>query len=356
MGKSSKKTSPRVPKILRVPKTIRLGSDFSGLDTGHFAMKGLGARFENKFTSDLLKEARLFQAKITKPEKMFSNMLARKPDEEIEVDVYLWTPPCQDLSAAGTGAGFGGGQQTGKLVARSLKFIKRRRPRLAVMEEVPRILSKKYRAKLLGIVKTLKNAGYKVYFKTVNAKDCKVSQNRIRFFLVSIRADSLRHKFEWPKPCKPVPATSILEPFNPKTDKVGRLPSNKRGKSLVKAACKSVLKKTRKDARKIPVLVDVDCTPKFATWGINQAQTITRQRGGTGGPWVTSRGRKLTTEELLKFQGFDPALVPWKEIGVSKRQIGQMIGNSVCPPVLGMVLSKAMLAAGLTSKELAWKP
>ena len=36
--------------------------------------------------------------------------------------------------------------------------------------------------------------------------------------------------------------------------------------------------------------------------------------------------------------------------------IGQLIGNSVCPPVLGMVLSEAMYSAGLTSTRLAWQP
>ena len=64
----------------------------------------------------------------------------------------------------------------------------------------------------------------------------------------------------------------------------------------------------------------------------------------------------MTTNELLKLQGFDPAKLPWQEIGVSKRQLGQLIGNSVCPPVLGMVLSEAMYSAGLTSTRLAWQP
>ena len=158
----------------RTPRVIRLGSDCSGMDAAHFSMAGLRAPFVNKFTSDILKEARLVQENISKPKKIYPDMLARKPQEETEVDVYVWTPPCQDLSSAGKGAGFGGQRQTGKLVARSLAFIKRRRPRLTIMEEVPRILAKKFRAKLLGILMALKQVGYKIYWKTVAAHNCEV--------------------------------------------------------------------------------------------------------------------------------------------------------------------------------------
>ena len=129
----------------RTPRVIRLGSDCSGMDAAHFSMAGLRAPFVNKFTSDILKEARLVQENISKPKKIYPDMLARQSQEETEVDVYVWTPPCQDLSSAGKGAGFGGQRQTGKLVARSLAFIKRRRPCLTiieVMEEVPRILAR----------------------------------------------------------------------------------------------------------------------------------------------------------------------------------------------------------------------
>ena len=167
---------------LRAPRIIRLGSDCSGLDSAHFSLVGLGAPFINKFTSDILPEAQLVQENTSKPEKIHPDMLARKVHEETEVDVYVWTPPCQDLSAAGKGAGFEGQRQTGKLVARSLAFIKRRRPRLTIMEEVPRILAKKNRAKLLGILKALKRVGYKLYWKKVNANNCNVPQDRIRFF------------------------------------------------------------------------------------------------------------------------------------------------------------------------------
>ena len=319
-------------------------------------MKGLGARYRNMFTSDILQEARNFIAEAHHSKKIHEDMLKRQDNDEEYVDVYTWTPPCQDLSAAGKQAGFNGVRKTGKLVKKSMSFIKRRRPRLSIMENVPRILAKKFRPHLVGIQRAFKKIGYRVWSKVVNCSKCKVPQSRKRFFMVAIRKDSLRTKFKWPKDCPPVLAEDVLDPFNAETDVPGRLPKNERSKELVKLACNDAFKKTKTDARRVPVLIDVDCSLRYKTYGINRAKTITRARGGSGGPWVSSRGRRATTNELLKLQGFVPSQVPWEAAGLSKRQIGQMIGNSVPPPVMAMVLSESMFAAGLTANKLVWSP
>ena len=70
---------------------------------------------------------------------------------------------------------------------------------------------------------------------------------------------------------------------------------------------------------------------------------------------MSSRGRRVTIDELLKLQEFDASCdVPLQAAKLSKRQVGQLIGNSVCPPVIGMLLSETMCAAGLTAKKLKW--
>ena len=69
-----------------------MGSDCTGMGARHFAMKGLRASFSNKFTSDILPESNKFIKHIIKPEKIYTDMLARKPEDEDEVDVYLFTP------------------------------------------------------------------------------------------------------------------------------------------------------------------------------------------------------------------------------------------------------------------------
>ena len=100
---------------------------------------------------------------------------------------------------------------------------------------------------------------------------------------------------------------------------------------------------------------DCDCSEKYATYGLSVAKTITRARGGSGSPWVSSRGRRVAIDELFKLQGFDaPGDVPGQAAKLSKRQVGQLIGNSLCPPVIGMLPSETMRAAGLTAKKLKW--
>ena len=70
---------------------------------------------------------------------------------------------------------------------------------------------------------------------------------------------------------------------------------------------------------------------------------------------MSSRGRRVTIDELFKLQGFDaPGDVPWQAAKLSGRQVGQLIGNSVCPPVIDMLLSEKMCATWLMTKSLKW--
>eukprot|EP00959_Pyramimonas_sp_CCMP1952_P195705 4092048-Pyramimonas_sp.AAC.1 len=54
------------------------------------------------------------------------------------------------------------------------------------------------------------------------------------------------------------------------------------------------------DPRTTPVAVDIDAGEKFQVYGVDECKTITRVRGGRGGPWISTYGRRFTTRELLK--------------------------------------------------------
>ena len=100
-----------------------------------------------------------------------------------------------------------------------------------------------------------------------------------------------------------------------------------------------------------PVLVDIDCSKQYSTVGVNIARTLTRTRGEQGGPWVSTRGRRVSIDEMVKIMGFFPKEVPWEASGLSKGQLGAMLGNSVAVPVISAVLAEALYAAGLTAKK-----
>ena len=173
----------------------------------------------------------------------------------------------------------------------------------------------------------------------LNSADFGVAQARARLFVVSIRRDSVKHKFSWPQKRKAVALSSVLDPRRPQ-DKPGRLPSSARGKDRCKAAFSKAMKDFGADPMKIPIAVDVDCSRKFSTFGVNRAKTITKTRGTTGGPWISTRGRRTTTAELMRLQGLRPEDIPYNELGVTTRQVGALVGNAATVNTIGCLLRR----------------
>ena len=178
-------------------------------------------------------------------------------------------------------------------------------------------------------------------------------QARKRFYCVAIRADCARNPFKWPDKQPIVHTDSSLDPKS-SSDVPGQLPTNDGSKDARNLAIKTYKKSysTGHDPRVVPVMVDIDATPRFGTYGINFARTLTRTLGGSGGPWVSSRGRCVSTTEMMKLQGYKETDIPWKDAGLTKRQVGQMLGNSVSVPLVGAILSSAMYSAGVTSNRV----
>ena len=74
---------------------------------------------------------------------------------------------------------------------------------------------------------------------------------------------------------------------------------------------------------------------------------ITRTRGGTGACYITSVQRLLTVEEMLNLQGLP---LSYREVarreGVSDRQLGMMVGNSIATNVLRAILPRMLNQIG----------
>ena len=224
----------------------------------------------------------------------------------------------------------------------------KKKPRLAIMENVKGLTHKNHKK----VIKGLKNAvreDYHMYMKVLRAVDFQIPQERERLFIVLIRKDCIRHKFKWPTAVMPrVTLCDVLDPVTAH-DSPGRLPRTTRANEVVK----DVLRKAHKDGvdgTTIPIAIDIDASNKFRTHGVDIVKTIPRTRGGQGGPWISNRGRRTTVNELLKCQGFKPDEVEWEQAGMTKRQIGQLIGNSIPVGMVGHLLANAMRSAGLLAK------
>ena len=114
--------------------------------------------------------------------------------EIVEKDKYeyimTYSFPCQDLSLAGKGAGLGEGTRSGLLwqVERILLELKdlNELPQILLMENVPMILSSKYKDDFAKWDLALSKLGYKSYVKNLIATDYLIPQIRNRTFMISI--------------------------------------------------------------------------------------------------------------------------------------------------------------------------
>jgi hypothetical protein len=88
---------------------------------------------------------------------------------------------------------------------------------------------------------------------------------------------------------------------------------------------------------------DLDSAKPFAM--TDRCPCITPLRGSTGLD-LPSRGRRMTLGERLRLQGLPLAYLQHCQ-GISKRQLGMMIGNAMSGNVLEKLLSQLLLASGL---------
>lgn len=109
--------------------------------------------------------------------------------------IMTYSFPCQDLSAAGNGAGMskGSGTRSGLLweVERLLSETanKCELPQILLMENVPQVIGGGAIADFVQWREFLEGLGYKNYTQLMNAKGYGIPQNRNRCFMVSILGD-----------------------------------------------------------------------------------------------------------------------------------------------------------------------
>lgn len=86
------------------------------------------------------------------------------------------------------------------LLVEWLRFLREKKPRFAIYENVKNITSSRFRATFDLFVKELEDYGYNVYWQVLNAKNYGIPQNRERVYCVIIRKDLDNGKFKFPAP------------------------------------------------------------------------------------------------------------------------------------------------------------
>lgn len=220
--------------------------------------------------------------------------------------------PCQTFSTAQQDkAKRGLNDPRGHLFKEILRIAKHHKPTWLLLENVKGLTFKPNREAFNQIITGIKDLGYQVNWKVLNARDFGLPQNRERVFFV---ANRLNIDFVFPKPTKQITkAGDIFEPIiNPKY-----YLSEKTWSSLKARKEKNLAKGSGLGYK----LFDEN-SPYINTLTTNSAsEYVIKDK---------DKVRKLTPRECLRLQGFSDDY----KIVVSDHQTYRQAGNAVAVPVI----------------------
>ena len=184
---------------------VRLISLFSGLGAFEKALTNLEIPFELIAYCEFDKYAsKAYSVIHNVPESMNLGDITKVDEKTLPTDVDLVTYgfPCQPFSVAGRQEGFDDSKGRGNLFFDALRIINHCKPKIAMMENVKNLTSKKFESEFETVLESLENAGYNNYWKVLDAKDYDLAQHRERVICISIRKDVDTGVFKFPEPVK----------------------------------------------------------------------------------------------------------------------------------------------------------
>lgn len=181
---------------LRLTPPIRLFEAFAGVGTQAMAVKRITPDVVSVGISEIDRYALRSYNAIHGETKNWSDITGINGVDLSQIDILTWSFPCTDLSKAGKQKGLvdtrsGLGYQIPRII--SEMDVK---PRVLLMENVPDLLSPKFRDRWHELYNEIESMGYHNHVKVLNARDYGVAQNRNRVFMISILGD---HAFDWPR-------------------------------------------------------------------------------------------------------------------------------------------------------------
>ncbi len=174
-------------------KKIRVFEAFAGYGSQMMAVKRLAKsrpgelEFESVGISEIEPTAiRAYEA-VHGQTKNYGDISKIDWSQVPDFDLFTYSSPCQDFSQAGRQAGAEEGSGTrSSLLWECRRAILAKKPKYLLFENVPAVVSKKFRPLFQKWVDELDGYGYNNFWQLLNAKDFGVPQNRKRLFMVSI--------------------------------------------------------------------------------------------------------------------------------------------------------------------------
>lgn len=298
-------------------KKIRYVDMFCGIGGFHAASNSLDG-MECVFACDIDEEARkAYTANYNlQPD---SDICRIEPETVPDHEILFAGFPCQPFSIIGSQTGFADAR--GTLFFELAKIIQTKRPMAFVLENVKQLVSHNGGKTLSRILEILRDLGYTVDCKVLNALHFGLPQKRERILIVGFREGV--EGFEWPqKGIAMRPLSEILE-------------KNPDPKHYVSER----IKQARQKAHKSKI--------KPSIWHENKSGNISSHpfscalRAGASYNYLLVDGeRRLTSREMLRLQGFPESF----KIVCSEGQTRKQAGNSVPVPMVKAVIQKVLHA------------
>lgn len=257
-----------------------------------------------------------------------------------DFDVMVGGFPCQAFSVAGYRKGFE--DDRGNLFFELERIFKKRKPEIIFLENVKNLTSHDHGNTFRVILKHLKEAGYHVKEKVLNACDYgNLPQNRERIYIVAFRSRAVCKEFEFPEP---VELTSKLADFiDFETEQDSRLYYTAEKCPFYRELEKCIKSEdTLYQWRRVYVRENKN----------NMCPTLTANMG-TGGhnvPLVKTKFgiRKLSPRECFNLMGY-PADYCLPDMAFS--HLYKQAGNSVVIPVIRRIAEEILRAVHRVQKS-----
>ncbi len=240
----------------------------------------------------------------------------------------------------------GGGR--GDIFFYCLEVIQKKLPAAFVLENVPGLV---YRANgwvSWVIRKELEKIGrYNIYSRLVDTAEHGIPQSRLRYYIIGILQEYDQGTFSWPEA---IPRPSIELFLNDQPDPIKAFfqePPISQGTAWTNVLYVSWhLKHQREeDPEHDAWIVDCDSTNPCYMKDVSLCLTASR----AAGHWITNRGRRMQSSEMLKLQGVCPA--DFKHV-TTDRELRVMLGNTMSVNVVERILVRVLWAAQLVSEPL----
>ena len=235
--------------------------------------------------------------------------------------VYFVAPPCQPWSPAG--------KQKGNLDPRAdlynqtIDRIIAAQPLIAFVENSSALATDEKGKTLRDIKHKLTQGGYQVQHATINTLSHGLPQYRNRLWIIAFRNNHEFHnEWEWPEPLPTPVLADVLLPIANDPPKPERRPKSQAAtKQIDQAQARATKENTQGDWA-----VAEHLSASFLKNPRPRAEAPALTFSKTQGHWLGSRGRRITTPESARLQGFPYHQITWP--GNCKHS-HQLLGNTM---------------------------